>query len=402
MVAQNDGVGFAVQPVIPLHPGNGGTNLDFGFSEEQEMLRDAAKRFLADNCSTKFVRQVMADGTAHDAGFWQKLVGQGWPGLLIPEQYGGANGTFLDMTVIIEEMGKALLPGPFFAAALLGAPTFIEGASDGLKKEFLPKMAEGKFIATVAVAEAAGRFDAGGIEITASKKGSGYTLTGEKFFVPDAHVADAIVVAARTSGGSGEDGITLLCVPANEKGVTVTQLKTVDMTRRMCHVKFDNVRADVVIGKENGGWTTLRRVLDIATAGLSAEMVGTAQKALDIAVDYAKTRVQFGKPIGSFQAVKHKCVDMMVSVENSRSLTYYACWTVDERVAEAATAVPMAKAYASDMAKNVTSEAIQVHGGIGFTWEHDMHLYHRRALAGEANLGNAPIHREVVAKSLLG
>jgi alkylation response protein AidB-like acyl-CoA dehydrogenase len=376
--------------------------LDFGFSEEQEMLRDAAKRFLADNCSTKFVRQVMADATAHDAGFWQKLVGQGWPGLLIPEQYGGTNGTFLDMTVIIEEMGKALLPGPFFAAALLGAPTFIEGASDALKKEFLPKMAEGKFIATVALAEAAGRFDAGGVELKASKKGSGYSLTGEKFFVPDAHVADAIVVAARTGGGNGEDGITLLCVPSTEKGVTVTQLKTVDMTRRMCHVKFDNVQADVVIGKENGGWTTLRRVLDIATAGLSAEMVGTAQKALDISVDYAKTRVQFGKPIGSFQAVKHKCVDMMVSVENSRSLTYYACWTVNERVAEAATAVPMAKAYASDMAKNVTSEAIQVHGGIGFTWEHDMHLYHRRALAGEANLGNAPIHREVVARSLLG
>jgi alkylation response protein AidB-like acyl-CoA dehydrogenase len=376
--------------------------LDFGFSEEQEMLRDAAKRFLADNCSTKFVRQMMADATAHDPAFWGKLVGQGWPGLLIPEQYGGTNGTFLDLTVIAEEMGKAIIPGPFFAAAALGAPAFIDGASDALKKEFLPKMAEGKFIATVAIAEGAGRFDAGGIEIKASKKGSGYTLTGEKFFVPDAQVADAIIVAARTGGGNGEDGITLLCVPAKEKGVTVTQLKTVDMTRRMCHVKFDNVQADVVIGKENGGWTTLRRVLDVATAALSAEMVGTAQKALDIAVDYAKTRVQFGKPIGSFQAVKHKCVDMMVSVENARSLTYYACWTVDERVPEAATAVPMAKAYASDMAKNVTSEAIQVHGGIGFTWEHDMHLYHRRALAGEANLGNAPIHREVVAKTLLG
>jgi alkylation response protein AidB-like acyl-CoA dehydrogenase len=376
--------------------------LDFGFSEEQEMLRDAAKRFLADNCSTKFVRQMMADPTAHDPAFWGKLVGQGWPGLLIPEQYGGTNGTFLDLTVIAEEMGKAIIPGPFFAAAALGAPAFIDGASDALKKEFLPKMAEGKFIATVAIAEGTGRFDAGGIEIKASKKGSGYTLTGEKFFVPDAHVADAIIVAARTGGGNGEDGITLLCVPAKEKGVTVTQLKTVDMTRRMCHVKLDNVQADVVIGKENGGWSTLRRVLDVATAALSTEMVGTAQKALDIAVDYAKTRVQFGKPIGSFQAVKHKCVDMMVAVENARSLTYYACWTVDERVPEAATAVPMAKAYASDMAKNVTSEAIQVHGGIGFTWEHDMHLYHRRALAGEANLGNAPIHREVVAKTLLG
>jgi alkylation response protein AidB-like acyl-CoA dehydrogenase len=376
--------------------------LDFGFSEEQEMLRDAAKRFLADNCSTKFVRQMMADATAHDAGFWQKLVGQGWPGLLIPEQYGGANGTFLDMTVIVEEMGKALIPGPFFATALLGAPAFIAGASEELKKEFLPKIAEGKFIATVAISEAAGRFDAGGIELKADKKGSGYTISGEKFFVPDAHVADAIIVAVRTGPGTGEDGITLLCVPAKEKGITVTQLKTVDMTRRVCHVKFDNVQADTVIGTVNGGWPVLRRVLDIATAGLSTEMVGTAQKALDIAVDYAKTRVQFGKPIGSFQAVKHKCVDMMVSVENARSLTYYACWTVDEHAPEAASAVPMAKAYASDMAKNVTSEAIQVHGGIGFTWEHDMHLYHRRALAGEANLGNAPVHREVVAKSLLG
>jgi alkylation response protein AidB-like acyl-CoA dehydrogenase len=177
----------------------------------------------------------------------------------------------------------------------------------------------------------------------------------------------------------------------------------VDMTRRLCHVKFDGVTVSGanLLGQEGQGWPILRRTLDIATAALSAEMVGTAQKALDIAVDYAKTRVQFGKPIGSFQAVKHKCVDMMVAVENTRSLTYYACWTVDERLAEAATAVPMAKAYASDMAKNVTSEAIQVHGGIGFTWEHDMHLYHRRALAGEANFGNAPIHRETVAKSLL-
>jgi len=376
--------------------------LDFGFSEEQEMLRDAAKRFLADNCDTKFVRRMMADGSAHDPDFWQKLVGLGWPGLLIPEQYGGQAGTFLDMTVIAEEAGKALIPGPFFTAAMLGVPTFIEGGSDAQKSEFLPKMAGGKFIATLAIAEAAGRFDAGGIELKATKRGKGYKLSGEKFFVPDAHVADAIIVAARTGRGKGEEGITLLCVPANEKGITVTQLKTVDMTRRMCHVKFDNVAASEVIGAEGKGWSTLRRVLDIATAALSAEMVGTAQKALDISVDYAKTRVQFGKPIGSFQAVKHKCVDMMVAVENARSLTYYACWTVDERVAEAATAVPMAKAYASDMAKNVTSEAIQVHGGIGFTWEHDMHLYHRRALAGEANLGNAPIHREVVAKSLLG
>jgi len=375
--------------------------LDFGFSEEQEMLRDAAKRFLADNCSTKFVRQMMADKSAHDAGFWKKLVELGWPGLLIPEEYGGQGGTFLDMTVIAEEAGKALIPGPFFTSALLAAPILIEGGSDEQKKNVLPRMAKGEFIGTVAIAEAAGRFDAEGIQLKASRSGNDYTITGEKLFVPDAHVANGIAVAVRT-GGSGEKGITILVVPTDSKGLTITQLKTVDMTRRLCHLKFENVKAGGLLGKEGEGWPILRRTLDIATAALSAEMVGTAQKALDLSVEYAKTRVQFGKPIGSFQAVKHKCVDMMVAVENARSLTYFACWTVDTRSPEAATAVPMAKAYASDMAKNVTSEAIQVHGGIGFTWEHDMHLYHRRALAGEANLGNAPVHREVVAKSLLG
>ena len=374
--------------------------MDFGFSEEQEMLRDAAKRFLADNCPTTYVRKMMAHETAHDTDFWKKLVELGWPGLLIPEQYGGQGGSFLDMTVIAEEAGKALVPGPFFTAALLGAPLAIEGCSEEQKKDILPRMAKGEFIGTLALAEASGRFDADGVQLKASKSGNDYVISGEKFFVPDAHVANAMAVALRTSG-SGEKGVTLVIVPTNAPGVTITQLKTVDMTRRLCHVKFDNVKTSTLLGKEGEGWPILRRVLDVATAALSAEMVGTAQKALDMSVDYAKTRVQFGKPIGSFQAVKHKCVDMMVAVENARSLTYYACWTVDEKTAEASTAVPMAKAYASDMAKNVTSEAIQVHGGIGFTWEHDMHLFHRRALAGEANLGNAPVHRESVAKALL-
>jgi alkylation response protein AidB-like acyl-CoA dehydrogenase len=377
--------------------------LDFGFSEEQEMLRDAAKRFLADNCPTTFVRKMMADETAHDPGFFKKLVELGWPGLLIPEEYGGHGGSILDMTVIAEEAGMALLPGPFFSTALLAAPLLIEGGSEAQKKRLLTGMAKGEIIGTVAIAEASGRFDAGGIDLKVAKKGGDYVLSGEKFFVPDAHLANEITVATRTSKGSApEDGISIFTVDPKEKGVSITQLKTVDMTRRLCHVKFDNVRVEAaaLIGKENQGWPILRRTLDVATALLCAEMVGTAQKALDISVEYAKIRVQFGKPIGSFQAVKHKCVDMMVAVENARSITYYACWTVDERSPEAATAVPMAKAYASDMAKSVTSEAIQVHGGIGFTWEHDMHLYHRRGLAGEANFGNAPVHRETVAKSL--
>ncbi|MGA6974554.1 MAG: acyl-CoA dehydrogenase family protein, partial [Candidatus Binatus sp.] len=294
------------------------------------MLRDAAKRFLADNCPTKFVRQQMADATAHDPAFWKKLVELGWPGLLIPESFGGQGGSFLDMTVIVEEAGKALVPGPFFTSALLAAPLLIEAGSDQQKKDLLPRMAKGEFIGTVAIAEAAGRFDADGIQLKATKSGNEYTITGEKFFVPDAHVANGMAVAVRT-GGSGEKGITLLAMNAKAPGITITQLKTVDMTRRLCHVKFDNVKATDLLGKEGEGWAPLRRTLDIATAGLAAEMVGTAQRALDMSVEYAKTRVQFGKPIGSFQAVKHKCVDMMVAVENSRSLTYYACWTVDTK-----------------------------------------------------------------------
>ena len=221
--------------------------------------------------------------------------------------------------------------------------------------------------------------------------------------MPDAHVADYIVVAARTAQGSTpEEGISLFLIDTKAPGVSVTQLKTVDMTRRQCHVVFQDVAvpAGQVIGKVNKGWPVLQRVFDQAMVGLCTEMVGTGQKALDMAVAYAKERVQFGKPIGSFQAVKHKCVDMMVAVENARSLTYYAAWTVDEDVPEARSAVPMAKAYCSDMCKTVTSEAIQVHGGIGFTWEHDMHLFYRRALASEAAFGSAPLHRETVARVL--
>ena len=278
----------------------------------------------------------------------------------------------------------------------------IEGGSEEQKKELLPRMATGEFIGTVALAEAAGRFDAEGVQLKADQEGNDYTITGEKFFVPDAHVANGMAVAVRT-GGSGEKGITLSDRadqrerrhhhPAQDRRYDATPLPR-EIRQR------EGLRACSARKARAGRFCATSSISPLPRS--SAEMVGTAQRALDMSVDYAKTRVQFGKPIGSFQAVKHKCVDMMVAVENARSLTYYACWTVDEKNAEAATAVPMAKAYASDMAKNVTSEAIQVHGGIGFTWEHDMHLFHRRALAGEANLGNAPVHRETVAKALLG
>ena len=377
--------------------------MDFGFSEDQELLRDSARKFLDAECPTTFVRKMMEDDSAHATVLWKKAAGLGWMGILIPEEHGGIGGSFLDLVVVLEEMGKSLMPGPFFATVLLGSTAVIVGGSDEQKSTLLPKVSAGELLMTLAQAEKSGRYDAGGISMEATEKGSNFMLSGEKLFVPDAHVADQMVVAARTSQSSSpEDGITLFIVDAKSPGVEVTQLKTVDMTRRQCHVAFQDVAVagSQVIGEVGKGWPILKRVLDLAMAGLCTEMVGTGQRALDMAVEYAKERVQFGKPIGSFQAIKHKCVDMMVQVENARSLTYYAAWTVGENVDEANQAVPMAKAYCSDMCKTVTSEAIQVHGGIGFTWEHDMHLFYRRGLASEAAFGSAPTHREVVAQTL--
>ncbi|MEW6296257.1 MAG: acyl-CoA dehydrogenase family protein [Thermodesulfobacteriota bacterium] len=377
--------------------------MNFGFTEDQEMLRDTARKFLDAECPTTFVRKMMADDTAHATELWKKIARLGWLGINVPEEFGGSGGSFIDLIVILEEMGKSLLPGPFFATAVFGSAVLVTGGSAEQKAALLPRVVDGDVILSVALAEKSGRYDAAGVTMMATPKGGDFLLSGEKMFVPDAHVADHIVVAARTAQeGNPEEGITLFLVDAKAPGVTVTQLKTVDMTRRQCHVAFQEVGVpgSQVIGEVGRGWPILRRVLDVAMTGLCAEMVGTGQKALDMAVAYAKERVQFGKPIGSFQAVKHKCVDMMVQVENARSLTYYAAWAVDENVPEARQAVPMAKAYCSDMCKTVTSEAIQVHGGIGFTWEHDMHLFYRRALASEAAFGSAPVHREVVAQTL--
>ena len=377
--------------------------MDFGFSEDQELLRDSARKFLAAECPTTFVRKMMEDDSAHATELWKKAAELGWMGILIPEEHGGIGGSFLDLVVVMEEMGRSLMPGPFLATVLLGSAAVLAGGSDEQKAAILPQVAAGEWVMTLAQAEKSGRYDAGGIGMPATARGSDFVLSGEKLFVPDAHVADQMVVAARTgSPAAPEEGITLFLVDAKSPGVEITQLKTVDMTRRQCHVAFQDVAlaGSQVIGEVGQGWPILKRVLDQAIAGLCTEMVGTGQQALDMAVEYAKERVQFGKPIGSFQAVKHKCVDMMVQVENARSLTYYAAWTVDENVDEASQAVPMAKAYCSDMCKTVTSEAIQVHGGIGFTWEHDMHLFYRRGLASEAAFGSAPTHREVVAQTL--
>jgi alkylation response protein AidB-like acyl-CoA dehydrogenase len=293
------------------------------------------------------------------------------------------------------------VPGPFFSTVLLGGLTILECGSDAQKKEWLPRIAGGQARVTLAWTEPNARWDPAGVTTTATAAGSGFTLNGTKLFVPDAHTAQAAVVVTRTSvGTSAEEGISLFLVPTNARGVTVTRLPTMDQTRKLCEVKLENVAvpASALVGARDGGWAPLSRVVQRATVALCAEMCGGAQKVLDMTTEYAKIRVAFGKPIGSYQGVKHKAADMLVDVENAKSLTYYAAWAVDENVPEAALAASMAKAYTSDAFRKVAGAGIQLHGGIGFTWEHDLHLYFKRAKASEFTFGDATYHREKVAQ----
>jgi alkylation response protein AidB-like acyl-CoA dehydrogenase len=374
--------------------------MDFAFSEEQEMLRSSARTLLAKASPSAVVRQLMETEDAYDAGLWKKVAEQGWTALGIPEEYGGF-GTFLDLVVVLEETGRVLLPGPFFETMGMAVPAILEAGTQAQRSEVLTAIAAGDARATLAFTEPSGRWDAEGVTLSAQKSGDGWTLDGTKLFVPGAGVADYMVVAARTRS-SGEDGITLFLVKGRPAGMTVRPLSTLDMTHKWYEVKFDKVQlgADALMGEPDKGWAPLRRALEWATAGICAEMVGGAQKVLEDSVEYAKTRQQFGKPIGIYQAVSHKLADMLLEVESAKSVTYYAAWTVDADAPDRALACSIAKAYTSDAYRHATGSGIQVHGGIGFTWEHDMHLYFKRAKASEVTLGDPTYHRELVAEAL--
>src|SRR5688572_6984861 len=375
--------------------------MDFGFKQEQELLRATARKFLENECTSEFVRTRMAEPAGVTDEFWNKLAEQGWLGLIYPEQYGGTGLGFVDLTVLMEEMGRAVMPGPFFSTVLLGGLTILEAGSDAQKKEWLGKISEGKAKATLAFTEPNARWDAAAVTATANESGGKFTLNGTKLFVLDAHVADVIVVAARTREGKRpEEGLSLFLVPKGTKGLEVKLLPTMDQTRKLCEVTLKDVTvgADALVGQKDGAWAPLSRVLDRATVALCAESCGGAQRVLDMTTDYAKIRIAFGKPIGSYQGVKHKAADMLVEIENAKSLTYYAAWAVDENVPEAPLAASMAKAYVSDNFRKAAGTGIQLHGGIGFTWEHDLHLYFKRAKSSEFSFGDATWHRERVAQ----
>ena len=375
--------------------------MNFGFNEEQELLRSTARKFFDNECASEIVRKLMDGPEGMTPDLWKKIAEQGWTGLIFPDAHGGMGLGFVDLVVLMEEMGRAVVPGPFFSTVLLGGLAIREAGTDAQKKAWLPKISSGEARATLAWMEPSAELGARGITLQATAKGGGFTLNGTKLFVQDAHTADVIVVAARTgSGQSPEEGISLLLVPKGTPGMSVTLLPTMDQTRKLCEVGLKDVAlgAEALMAQAGSGWTALARVIDRATVALCAEMCGGAQKVLEMTVEYAKIRQAFGRPIGSYQGVKHKAADMLVDVENSKSITYYAAWAMDEGVPEGPLAVSMAKAYVSDAYRRVAGAGIQLHGGIGFTWEHDLHLYFKRAKGSEFTFGDATWHRERVAQ----
>jgi len=369
--------------------------VNFAFSEEQEELRRTVRSFLEDKSPSAEVRRLMETEEGFDPAVWRQMAEQlGLQGLAIPEEYGGSGFTYVELVVVLEEMGRALLCAPYFSTIALAANTILHSGDDAARKELLPGIASGETIATLAFTEDNGRWDAEGITMTATKSGGAYTLDGHKMFVLDGHTAGVIVVAARTG-----DGISLFQVAGDASGLGRTALQTMDQTRKQARLEFSGVPAKL-IGAEGKGWDTLGRVLDLAAVALAAEQVGGAQKCLDMAVDYAKVRVQFGRPIGSFQAIKHKCADMLLEVESAKSAAYYAGWAAAELNDELPVVASLAKAYCSDAYFHAAAENIQIHGGIGFTWEHDAHLYFKRAKSSELLLGDPTYHRELLAQRI--
>jgi len=367
----------------------------FAFSEEQQELRSTAARFLEEKSSSETVRELMESDTGFDEATWKQLTDLGWTGMAIPEEYGGLGFGFVELTILMEEMGRKLLPAPFLSSVILGANAILNAGTDAQRKELLPGIAEGTTRATLAFVEPSGKWELEGIQLQATESGSNWTLTGEKSYVLDGHTATLLVVAART----GPDEISLFTVDPDASGVTRTRLETLDMTRKQAKIGFDSTPA-TLLGERGAGAEALTRTLDQAAAVLSAEMVGGAQACLDASTSYAKERYQFGRPIGSFQAIKHKCANMLMEVEMARSAAYYAGWAAAEDPEELSLAASLAKAYCSDAYFHAAAENIQIHGGIGFTWEHDAHLYFRRAKSSEIYLGDATYHRELVAQKL--
>ncbi len=381
-----------------LHPGDPTATfagMNFAFTDEQDELRKIVRSFLEAKSPESAVREQMETERGYDEAVWAQMAEQmGLQGLHIPEEFGGSGFSYVELGIVLEEMGRALLCAPFFSTVVLAANTLILCGDEAAKKDYLPGIASGETIATVAFTEPSGKWDESGIEMEATPAGDGYTLTGTKMYVLDGHVADLILVVARTAAG-----VSLFAVDGDAEGLTRTPLSTMDQTRKQAKLEFANTPARL-LEEEGIGWDFMARVLDLVAVGLAAEQVGGAQKVLEMAVEYAKVRVQFGRPIGSFQAIKHKCADMLLEVESAKSAAYYGMWCAAEMDDELPSVASLAKAYCSEAYFHAAAENIQIHGGIGFTWEHPAHLYFKRAKSSELLFGDPTYHRELLAQRI--
>ena len=375
--------------------------MEFDLSKPQKLLKDSAREFLSRHCKSTRVRELMTTETANDDELWQAMADQGWTSLVIPEEYGGLGAELLDLAVVCEEMGNACLPGAF-QATIFSSALIDRAASPKQKAEYLEAIASGSLKATVAQLEETADWDLDAINLKAVRDNGKLVVSGRKLFVPDAASADLLICLAASDSGSGEAPV-ILPVSKGADGVEIKSMPSMDETRKLYEVQFNNVSVNAadVFGADGNARGALVQATQVATVALCAEMVGGMQWILDTTVEYAKTRQQFGRAIGSFQAVQHQCADMLLMTESARSATYYAAWAVTEGAPNAGTAVSIAKAYCSDAFREVGNRGVQVHGGIGFTWEHDLQLYYKRSKASETMFGDATFHRERIARAVV-
>jgi alkylation response protein AidB-like acyl-CoA dehydrogenase len=384
--------------------------MEFAFTEEQEMIRDTAAAFLAEVSSSEAVRRAMATEQGYESELWSRICGEMyWQAIHVPEACGGMGLGYVELVAMMEQMGRSLMCSPFFSTVCLAGNSLIVAGSEEQQAHWLGQLCEGTLTATLAFNGGFSRWDAESVTAIWQRDGEGYVLSGDYRYVIDGHTADLLVVAAREEGTSGENGISLFLVPAGAAGVTRQWLPTVDQARKQAAIQLADVivGAEALMGEAGQGWKPLAKVIDLATIALAAEQVGGCQKLLDMTIEYTSERVQFNRTIASYQAVKHKAADMMLKTEVARSAIYYAACVAQEALeggplaGELREAASVAKSYCSDAYFAIAGDALQLFGGVGFTWEYDVHLYFKRAKSSEHMLGNGAMHRERLAGVLL-
>jgi alkylation response protein AidB-like acyl-CoA dehydrogenase len=367
----------------------------FAFTDEQESLRAAVRRFLEDACPEREVRRLMESTDGYDAALWGRTGDLGLHGLIVPTEYGGAGASYVDFVIVLEEMGRSLFCAPYFSTNAMAATLLLACPRDSATTRYLTQLARGEIRATVALVEASGGWTPNGVHLSASPRQAGvWRLNGRKTHVLDGHTADLILVAAQA-----EEGLTVFAVEAGAAGLRRSPVEVLDPTRKLAVIDFDDTPG-LPLCAAGGGLDSLNRMLSLSAIALAAEQVGGAGRALDMAVEYAKVRFQFGRAIGSFQAIKHRCADLLVDIEAAKSAVYVAAKAAAEDSAELAGYASLAKAYCSEAYSRAATANIQIHGGIGFTWEHPAHLYYKRAKSSEFLLGDPDYHRDVFAQSI--